>query len=140
MSEEKSLTSDQRRAHFRRLVTLAYADNQLDDHELAVLRGVARRWNITSTEVNDALDNKVTNPADWPENRETLASMFFDFVELSIIDGELKKAERQLLDSIAKSLGFAEEALDAVKNTILEGNRASKADEDIRAEACRLLS
>ncbi len=134
---KKTYTPEQRKSHLRNLAALAMKDGRLDRKEKDLLEVMAREWGLSTDEVRTIGEHPNEIEFVVPDSPETCFAMLYDVVEMAIIDGELKKMERDICDAMAHRLGFQADAVRIIINGILEGNRNLTDPEDIR-KATRL--
>jgi uncharacterized tellurite resistance protein B-like protein len=140
MSMYKNLTATERKSHFRNLVSLAARDGVIRDEESAVLGYVAGKWKLTDAEIKEVTANPNAITASFPTDRATCFHQLYDIVEMMIIDGDVRKVERELCTALAVKLGFAPDAVNVVIKGILEGNLKMMDEKDIHATLMKQLA
>jgi uncharacterized tellurite resistance protein B-like protein len=134
-----TLSLDERRSHLRNLVALAAKDGVIRDEERAVLVYVAGRMGLSDTDMDDAINRPDEIHMSFPADRTVSFHQLYDLTEMMIIDGEVRKVERELCTSFAIRLGFKPEDINVVIQAILTGNRSGASEEDIRAGLLKKL-
>ncbi len=129
---KNTFTPEQRKSHLRNLAAVAIKDGRLDRKEKDLLEVMAREWGLSMDEVRAIGEHPNEIEFIVPDSPDTRFSMLYDVVEMAIIDGELKKVERDICDAMAHRLGFQADAVRTIINGILEGNRSLTDPEDIR--------
>ncbi|HBA85258.1 MAG TPA: hypothetical protein DCZ95_14315 [Verrucomicrobia bacterium] len=133
MTHVKNLSSDQKKCHLRNLTALAMKDGKLAQSERDLLEVIAREWGFSQKEMDAVAAHPNTIEFKIPGDPDARFHMLYDFIEMMIIDGELKNVERELCEAMTERLGFPQTAIRTIINGILEGNRNLSDPDDIRA-------
>lgn len=136
---EHRLSEQERRSHFRNVASLAAKDGEIGREERAVLAYVARKWNLTDADVREVSEQPNRIEVRFPKDRPTAFQQLYDLVEVMIVDGKVKKTERDLCTALAVNLGFLPTAVDTIIQGILKGNLSSSSEQAIQADLARQL-
>ena len=100
--------------HFRNLVSLAAVDGKIDEAERSSLLRIALMLGIPS----DRLDVMLAHAHDYiylvPQNSKDANKQLEEMIEIAIVDGEFSRAERELIKSVGRKLGFADKETERV--------------------------
>lgn len=134
MPDFSHLSLDERRSHFRNLVAAASRDGSIASEERIALAYAARKWGLSQADAEAITANPDSVALDFPESKAARFHQLYDIVELMMMDGVLKKTEKELCHALATKLGFGSGAVDVVKDGILAGHRAGMTEDKIQAE------
>ena len=134
------LSGDEKRSHFRNLVILAMKDGEISGPEKQILQYIAMKWGIADFDWKKVIEDPDAIQAKFPRGEAACFQQLFDLVDLMISDGVLKGKERELTEALAAKLGYSPEAVDKVKDAILEANRSGKPVEQIHSGLMQELS
>jgi uncharacterized tellurite resistance protein B-like protein len=137
MINVRNLGIDQRKNHLRNLAVLAMKDGRLAPSEKQLLEVVAREWGLSQKDMSAIAANPDQAEFAIPDDREARFRIMYDFVEMMIIDGEMKLSEKQLCEAMTARLGFPLAAIRTIIDGILEGNRSLTDPDDIRESVRR---
>jgi len=132
MSFAKKLSAEERKSHLRNLVSMAAKDGVLKDEEKSVLAFVAKKWNLTDMEIAEVTKNPNSVKVSFPKDRLACFQQLYDLTEMMIIDGEVRKAERELCAALAVNLGFKPDTVDTIIKAILNGNMSYTPENEIQ--------
>lgn len=103
-------------AHFASLVSLATVDGVVDEEEFELLKGFARKLDITQTEYKDIIENGKKYVIEPNNNREERLERLYDFFKLIFSDHYIDKAEYHLLNRYAIGIGYDTKTAEALIN------------------------
>jgi len=139
MSFAKNMSAEERKSHLRNLVSMSAKDGVLKEEEKSVLAYVAKKWNLSDAEISEVTKNPNSVKVSFPKDRLTSFHQLYDLTEMMIIDGEVRKAERELCTALAVNLGFKPEAVDTIIKGILNGNMSYSPEKEIQDKLIKLL-
>lgn len=93
--------------HFRNLISLAAADGKIADVEMVALSKIAYDRGIPLERLNIMIDKADEYVYLIPQNQQDRDTQMADMIELACLDGELAKAERELINLVGERLGFS---------------------------------
>jgi uncharacterized tellurite resistance protein B-like protein len=121
------------------LIRMALADGAIDNTEMEYITGLARKFSITTHEI-DAIINR---PEDFiftpPENRVEAFERMFNLVGAMIADGEIHENEMKLCRFYAISLGFNQEKIDVLIDEIIDSLQKEEEDEQVYKRIDKVL-
>jgi len=132
MSTIKSLSAEERKSHFHNVAVLAIKDGKIHPQERRLLECIAKDWALTDDEIKEVESNPDSIKFVVPEDPDFRFLQLYDLVEMMIIDGEMKIAEKELCAALAERLGFEQEAIATIIQGIIEGNKAMRKTEEIQ--------
>ncbi len=135
----KQLSLDQKRSHLRNLASLAMKDGKLAQNEKRLLEMLAREWGLSQKDASiiGAKPDELTFVI--PDDRDVRFRILYDFVEMMIIDGEMKIVEKQICEAMTERLGLPQTAVRTIIDGILDGNRMQTDSDEIRERLRRKL-
>ena len=95
--------------HFRNLVSLAAADGKIEEIERITLSKIAYERGIAVDRMNVMLKKADEYTYLIPQNQVDKEKQMDEMIKLALIDGELAEAERELIISVGKKLGFTKD-------------------------------
>lgn len=139
MPDFSHLTLDERKSHFRNLVAAASKDGVVGYEERVALAYAARKWGLQQADADQITAKPEAVPLILPASREARFHQLYDVVEMMMIDGEIKRVEREMCTALSTRLGFAPTIVDTIKRAILDGNRAGLTEDKIQADLLRRI-
>jgi len=139
MSQANRLTTEERKSHLRNLASLAAKDGVIRAEEKAVLAHVAGKLNLSDADIKDVTSRPNEIKLSIPKDRTACFHQLYDLTEMMIIDGEVRKAERELCTSLAVNLGFKAPDIDVIIKAILNGNMSYTPENEIRDKLIKQL-
>lgn len=100
--------------HFRNLVSLSVADGKIEDAERVALSKIAFERNIPLDRLNVMLAKADEYTYLIPQNQSDRERQLEEMISLALIDGELAKAELELIHMVGEKLGFTNDELDEI--------------------------
>lgn len=100
--------------HFRNLVSLAAADGKIADVEMVALSKIAYDNGIPLDRLNLMLERASEYVYLIPQNQEDKHEQMTDMIKLALLDGELAKAELELIHLVGIRLGFDDNEIQAM--------------------------
>lgn len=94
--------------HFRNLISLAAADGKIAEVEMVALSKIAYDNGIPLDRLNLMLEHASEYVYLIPQNQEDKHEQMEDMIKLALLDGELAKAELELIHLVGGRLGFNE--------------------------------
>ena len=110
MTEKKEL----RLAHFQYLVSVALADNKLEEEELSFLAEKAEELGLSKANIDAAMLNPTSIAKFKPQNKDEAEELLTDIVYLTMVDGDIHKNEYLFCLDIAQELGMEQHYLDHI--------------------------
>lgn len=98
--------------HFRNLVSLAGADGIIQESERVALSKIAFELGMQLDRMNVMLNHSQEYTYLIPQNRENRDKQMQDMIELAMVDGELAKAELELIKTVGEKLGYNNEEVE----------------------------
>ena len=102
--------------HFRNLVSLSAADGKIEDAERKSLTRIAESLGIPSERLHVMLTHAHEYVYLVPQNNNDRNKQLEDMIEIALVDGEFSRSERELINSVARKLGFTMEEAERVIN------------------------
>jgi uncharacterized tellurite resistance protein B-like protein len=98
--------------HFRNLISLSAADGRIEEVERIALSKIAYERNIPMDRMNIMLARAHEYSFLIPQNSSDRETQLEEMIEFALIDGELAKAEIELIHVVGGKLGFSEDQID----------------------------
>ena len=103
--------------HFRNLVSLVGVDGKIEEVERVALSKIAYELDIPLDRLNVMLDHATEYVYFIPQNQQDREKQLEDMIKLALVDGEITKAELQLIHMVGKKLGFSNEEMNTLVAT-----------------------
>lgn len=113
------LTEDLK-AHFLRLYSIAFTDDEFHPLELKMLYQFARDRGIAEDTLNELLLNPTLVNSSTPDSIEDKITYLYQFSEMIWADGKVDENERTTLKKYIKLFGFMDENIDELSNYLLD--------------------
>jgi tellurite resistance protein len=107
--------------HFRNLVSLSAADGKIEDAERISLTSIAEKLGIPL----DRLQVMLTHAHEYiylvPQNSKHREQQLQEMIDIALVDGYFSLSERELINSIARKLGFTHQESEEIIERYLGG-------------------
>lgn len=100
--------------HFRNLVSLSIADGKIEEIERVALSKIAYEQGIPLDRLNVMLQRAGEYVYLIPQNQQEREKQLEQMLDLAHVDGELAKAELELISMVGEKLGFTRDELDKI--------------------------
>lgn len=111
--------------HFRNLVALAAADGKIEESERITLSKIAFQKEIPLDRMNVMLKKADEYIYFIPQNQQDREKQLQDMIDLALVDGQLAKAETNLIYYVGKKLNFSKAEIDKFISDSLKGSDVS---------------
>lgn len=95
--------------HFRNLVSLSAADGRIDATEVNALMRIATSLGLPSIQLQVMLTHAHEYIYLIPQNTVDRHKQLEEMIDLALVDGEFAHAERELIHTVARKLGYTRE-------------------------------
>ena len=105
----------------RNLLVMASADGSLTEREIGFLTDRAKSWSIPEDEFAAAIRYALSDDAVFvvPETREDRVTMLQELIRMMAADGELADVEKELYATVAVKMGFLNDELKEIIDSVL---------------------
>lgn len=100
--------------HFRNLVSLATADGKIEEVERIALSKIAYDIGVPLDRLNVMLDHGDEYVYFIPQNKQDKKKQLSDMIQLALADGDLAKAELELIHLVGSRLEYSKEEVNEV--------------------------
>ncbi len=116
------LTDDQKQLYLKALITVARADEQLDDDEATFFTQIAEGMGIDPATVQSYLETEVLDLEQVPGLHSAVGALILrDLAAMAVVNNELAEAEEDMIIKIGKAMQFTEEEIDEFLNWAFMG-------------------
>ena len=105
----------------RNLLVMAAADGSLTESEINFLTDRAKGWSIPDEEFAAAIRYAISDDAQFavPDTREERVAMLQELIRMMAADGDLAEVEKNLFATAAVTMGFSNDELKEIIDSIL---------------------
>ncbi|MEM6361737.1 MAG: hypothetical protein AAF149_23350 [Bacteroidota bacterium] len=100
--------------HFRNLVSLATADGKIEEIERIALSKIAYDIGVPLDRLNVMLDHGDEYVYFIPQNKQDKEKQLSDMIQLALADGDLAKAELELIHLVGSRLDYTKDEVNGV--------------------------
>ncbi len=100
--------------HFRNLIALSAADGHILESERVALSKIAFELGLPLDRLNVMIKKANEYIYIVPQNQQERMKQLKDMIDLAMVDEEFAKAERDLIITVGKKLGFTHEELETL--------------------------
>ena len=100
--------------HFRNLVSIVAADGEIREAEKAALSKIAYQRGIPLERFNIMMLKAHEYKFLIPQNQHDREQQLEDMIEVALVDGDISKAEQELIHMVAQKLGFTRDQVDVI--------------------------
>jgi uncharacterized tellurite resistance protein B-like protein len=121
----------QNKEYFVQLVRSAKADDKIYESELILLHRLGKKLGLTEPEINTLIRD--TDKTDYipPYELTKRFEQVYNIVSIAMADGSIDETEMRVLKGFALRSGFSDDEIPVMLNTITEGIKEGKNEEDL---------
>jgi uncharacterized tellurite resistance protein B-like protein len=118
------------KSHMKNLIEMAMADGHFDDIEYDLLLNIAKKYNISESEIKKIRENPFKIKFVIPEDSKEKFEHMYDLVHMMIIDNYIDSNEIKLCTLFARKFGYQpikiNELVESMVGNIKAHNSASE--------------
>lgn len=134
-----SAETKRRKSHILNLLSVAAADGEISEREIAFLAHVAERLYMPRKEFIDVLENPNDVVFYPPDSDRERIDQLDDLVRMMLSDGDIDQNEIFRCKAFALKLGFKPQIIDALVKHVVEGAMHHWAKEVLFAKVAQLI-
>lgn len=119
------------KSHMRNLIELAAADGNFEDIEYDLLKSIAKRNNISESQLKDIRKNTAATSFEVPTDKREKFHQLYDLVHMMSVDDEINDEEMNLCNLFAIKFGYSrersKELIDTIRGNITNGQSHDEA-------------
>lgn len=113
------------RSHMKNLIEMAAADGNFEDIEYDLLRTIAKRNNISESQLKEIRNNPSSVQFEIPKEKKEKFYQLYDLVHMMSVDNSIHDEEMKLCNLFAIKFGYAreksKELIETVQSNIKNG-------------------
>ena len=106
------------KSHMRNLIEMAAADGHFADVEFSLLKSIAKRNNISESQLAEIKKNPSGINFEVPSDSSEKFSQLYDLIHMMAIDSSVHEEERKLSNLFAIKFGYPKDKVDELVNVI----------------------
>ena len=106
------------RSHMKNLIEMAAADGNFDLVEYDLLKKIAKRNNISESQLKSIHSNPSNVRFELPEDKRAKFDQFYDLVHMMSIDNSVHNEEMKLCNLFAVKFGYSREKANEIIHSI----------------------
>lgn len=126
--------TEELKAHFLRLYTLAFSDENFHPLELKLLYNFAHNRGISKEKLDELLLNPTSFNSTIPESLDSKLTYLYQFCQMIWADGKVDENEKNALRKYIKLFNFEEENITELSNYLLDAVKNKIALDEILKE------
>jgi uncharacterized tellurite resistance protein B-like protein len=99
------------KSHMKNLIEMAAVDGKFDDVEFDLLKTIAKRNNISETQLKQIRENPQGVTFEVPSDKKVKFSQFYDLVHMMSVDNSIHDEELKLCNLFAVKFGYKRETI-----------------------------
>jgi len=133
------IKSNFRLMHIRNLAALANIDDVIDEEEYDFLCDLARKYEISTTEVDNIIKNLGDTKPEVPENIEQRIGQLLDLIRMMMIDTKIDRREIYFCQNVAIGFGFDKSIVEFLVKKYKESPKNFAKWQELTFEASKYL-
>lgn len=117
---------DQTKNHIINLIDVAFADGNLDDAELELIKSSALQSGMTEEEFQDIISNPRREKTFVPSDEKSRVEQLTEMVKIMIVDREIEEKEVAVCKKVAIQLNLAPQIVDELIDRLVTESRQQK--------------
>ncbi|MBL7851396.1 MAG: TerB family tellurite resistance protein [Cyclobacteriaceae bacterium] len=106
------------RSHMKNLIEMAAADGNFADVEYSLLKSIAKRNNISESQLKEIRNNPGSVHFEVPADKTERFNQLYELVHMMTIDTSVHEEERKLSNLFAIKFGYPKNKVDELINVI----------------------
>ena len=106
------------KSHMKNLIEMAAADGQFADVEFSLLKSIAKRNNISESQLADIRKNPSGVTFEVPADSKEKFTQLYDLVHMMAVDSSIHDEERKLSNLFAIKFGYPKNKIEELVNVI----------------------
>ena len=121
------------KSHFITLIQVCRVDGKISPEELTMLHREGRKFGLTDPDIERLIESEKYHEYHTPYSLEDKFSQLYNVAAMILADNVVTEGERKAIRRIATEAGFNDDAIESLRDILLEGI-ANKEDEEILLE------
>ena len=106
------------KSHMKNLIEMAAADGHFADIEFDLLKSIAKRNNISESQLKEIRNNPGTTQFEVPADSKEKFQQLYDLVHMMSVDLTIHEEERKLSNLFAIKFGYPKDKVDEIIKVI----------------------
>ncbi len=119
------------KSHMKNLIEMAAADGNFEEVEYDLLKSIAKRHNISESQLKDIRKNPEGTKFEVPTDKREKFHQLYDLVHMMTIDDDVHSEEMKLCNLFAIKFGYARERsrdlIESIRSNIKNGQTHDEA-------------
>jgi uncharacterized tellurite resistance protein B-like protein len=121
------------KSHYITLIQVCQIDGKISPEELKMLYTEGRKFGLADPEIEQLIEGEKYHEYHTPYSLDEKFSQLYNVAAMILADNVVTEGERKAIKRIATEAGFNDEAIENLRDILLEGI-ANKEDEEILLE------
>lgn len=118
------------KSHMKNLIEMAAADGQFQDVEFSLLKSIAKRNNISESQLAEIRKNPTGITFEVPADSRERFSQLYDLVHMMAADSTIHDEERKLSNLFAIRFGYPKEKVEELVSVIHSNIKNKQSSEE----------
>jgi uncharacterized tellurite resistance protein B-like protein len=119
------------KSHFLNLYSMALADTEFDESEIAILYKIASNRGIERSEIDSIILNPATAKFTLPNGINEKIEYLYDYARMILADGKIEDYEIKTLEKFCRKFEFQEENITSIIEFLMEAAKNNIPTSDI---------
>jgi uncharacterized tellurite resistance protein B-like protein len=128
------------RSHMRNLIEMAAADGHFADVEMDLLKAIAKRNNISESQLKEIRNNPASAQFEVPADSKEKFTQLYDLVHMMAVDTSVHEEERKLSNLFAIKFGYPKAKVEEIINVIHSNIRNRQSPQETMKRVEMLIS
>ncbi|MCC5929829.1 MAG: hypothetical protein JJU28_11325 [Cyclobacteriaceae bacterium] len=118
---------DQAKNHIINLIDVAFADGNMDNAEMELIKSTALKSGITDEEFQEIISNPRSAKTYIPSDEKSRVEQLTEMVKIMIVDREIEEKEVKVCKKVAIQLNLAPQIVDElIDSLVLESRKQTR--------------
>jgi uncharacterized tellurite resistance protein B-like protein len=115
--------------HYLNLIDVFKVDGIISPEEYSLLHKEGRKFGLTDPEIDRLISQKSNEPYHAPYSLEEKFEQLYNVTEMILADDSVSEGEYKLLRKFAVEVGFDDNAIEILKDVLINGVRNHESEE-----------
>lgn len=121
----------QDKEHFKHLVDIALADENIDEQERKMLNRIGKNLGLTEAEINGLIESSKNASYNPPYELKKRFEQMYSIVKMVLADGKIENNEMRLATNIGLRSGFSETEIPVLLSVLISGIKNEEDEDDL---------
>ena len=122
------------KSYYITLIQVCRIDGKIDPVEMDMLHREGRKFGLTDPEIDNLISSESHNEYHTPYSLDEKFEQLYNVAVMILADNVVTEGEKKAIKKIATEGGFSDEAIESLRDILLEGIKNNESEEALLAK------